>query len=123
MDPTPQTILLVLVIIVAGTWLLRTLRNAREELSEWNLESKAFKRWTAEQDAKIKKESETTRDLIRDVRDEMLREIGTLRDTHATQAEVERWKGRTRTLEALTQAQHGVSLPGDSSTFPHGGHL
>lgn len=122
MDPTPQTILLVLAIIVAGTWLLRTLRNAREELAEWSLESKAFKRWTEEQDAKIKRESEATRDLIRDVRDEMLREIGTLRDTHATQAEVERWKGRTRTLEALQSLQHGTAVPGDSSTFSHGDH-
>ena len=122
MDPTPQTILLVLAIIVAGTWLLRTLRNAREELAEWSLESKAFKAWTEAQDAKVAKESEATRDLIRDVRDEMLREIGTLRDTHATQAEVEQLKGRLRTLAVVNALQHGTAVPGDSSTFSHGDH-
>ena len=122
MDPTPHTIILVLLVIAAGTWLLRTLRNAQEEGSTWVLKSNAFKLWTEARDAKATKEAEATRDLIRDVRDEMLREIGTLRDTHATQAEVERWKGRTRTLEALQSLQHGTAVPGDSSTFSHGDH-
>jgi hypothetical protein len=122
MDPTPQTIILVLLVIVAGTYLLRTLRNAQEEGSTWVLKSNVFQKWTEARDAKVEKEAKETRDLIRDFRDEFAARFEDLKDLHATKAEVERWKGRTRTLEALQQAQHGTAIPSDSSSFHHGDH-
>jgi hypothetical protein len=122
MDPTTTTALLALGALFALTWLLKKLRESQETLSLWTIKSDAFAKWTKDQDAKIVKEAEATRNLVRDVRDEMLREIGTLRETHATHAEVERWKGRTRTLEALQHAHHGVSIPSDSSSFSRGDH-
>ena len=120
MDLTPQSIILVLLVIVAGTWLLRTLRNAQEEGSTWVLKSNVFQKWTEARDAKVTKEAEETRNLIRDFRDEMSGKFEDLKDLYATRVEVERVKGRTRTLEALQHAQHGTAVPGDSSTFTHG---
>lgn len=110
----------VLVGILGLTELLRRLRAAREEGSKLVLGSDAFRAWEDKHKDLIATEAEKTRDLVRDVRDELLREIAHVADTHATRAEVERWKGRTRTLEALTSEHHGAHFPGDSSTFEPG---
>lgn len=126
MDPTPQMILWSLGALFALAYLLKKLDDSSEVFSAWVLRSRKFQewseKWAKEQNDKATREAEATRNLIRDFRDEFAARFEDLKDLHATKAEVERWKGRTRTLEALQHAQHGTAVPGDSSSFSHGDH-
>lgn len=124
MEPSPLNIALALGALFALTVLLKRLREAREVLSEWTLESTAFKIFSKEQDAKIAKEAEATRNLIRDTRDELLRALDAMKATHCTRIEFERLKGRTTNLETLNEVVHGTRhVAGDSSTYVPGDRL
>lgn len=110
------TLLLALSGIFALAYLLKKLREAREALSEWTLESTAFKAYSKDRDAKVEKEAEATRNLIRDRMDEIQKSM-------VSRAEFAELKGRVKLQETLNKMQHGHQIPGESSTYSPGDPL
>lgn len=117
---TPSTPIWLLAAVIGLTVILRKIRDAREECAKWLLESENFCTWKKKLDDAIAEavanESEATRELLRSVHADLMREIGHLKETYVPRTEFERLKSRTTTIESLNAVHHGDPIPKVSDT-------
>lgn len=118
--PASEGHIWILAAVLGLTALLRKASDARETWSKWVMSSDKFKEWESGLKGHVAKavttESETTRNLLRDIHGELMREIGHLKETHVPRTELEKLKGRTATLESLNAVHHGDPIPNASDT-------